>query len=118
MTDLAISTHMLTRDFITVRAVDELTIDIPKGTIFGFLGPNGAGKTTTFHLLLGLLSPTSGSAQVLDLDIREDGETIRSKVGVLLEHHGLYERMNAMVESYTSQGVSTICQKDDYSNTL
>ena len=48
-----ISTHELTRDFKTVRALDALTLEVPRGTIFGFLGPNGAGKTTLLRLLLG-----------------------------------------------------------------
>lgn len=63
MTDVAIRAANLTRDFDTVRAVDNLSIEVPAGIIFGFLGPNGAGKTTTIRLLLGLLEPTGGRAE-------------------------------------------------------
>lgn len=92
---MAIRTENLTRDFGTLRAVDGLTIDVPPGIVFGFLGPNGSGKTTTIRLLLGLISPTGGRAEVLGHDVVREAESIRHKTGVLLEHTGLYERMTA-----------------------
>ena len=92
---IAIRTEGLTRDFASVRALDQLSITIPTGTIFGLLGENGAGKTTTVHLLLGLLQPTSGRAEILGMDTATQGDAIRAQCGVLLEHHGLYERMSA-----------------------
>ncbi len=95
MAETAIYTDNLTRDFGTVRAVDGLSLEIPAGTIFGFLGPNGAGKTTTIRLLLGLLEPTDGRAEVLGFDTRTQADAIRTRVGALLEHHGLYERLSA-----------------------
>ncbi len=95
MTDIAIRTENLTRQFATVRAVDNLSIEIPAGTIFGFLGPNGAGKTTTIRLLLGLLEPTVGSANVLGFDTRTHADEIRTRCGALLEYTGLYERLSA-----------------------
>lgn len=91
----AIQTDSLTRDFGSLRAVDNLTLDVPPGVVFGFLGPNGSGKTTTIRLLLGLISATSGSAQVLGFDVRRDAAGIRQRCGALLEHTGLYERMSA-----------------------
>jgi len=63
--------------------------------VFGFLGPNGAGKTTTIRLLLGLLEPTSGVAEVLGFDTRRDPNHVRSAAGVVLEHPGLYEELGA-----------------------
>lgn len=95
MSDFAIRTDSLTRDFATVRAVDHLTLQVPRGMIFGFLGPNGAGKTTTIRLLLGLLEPTEGQAEVLGFDTRTQAEEIRCRTGVLFEHSGLYERLSA-----------------------
>jgi ABC-2 type transport system ATP-binding protein len=95
MTDLAIRTENLTRDFASVRAVDNLTFEVPKGIVFGFLGPNGSGKTTTIRLLLGLLEPTQGRAQVLGYDTQTQSSEIRQRTGALLEHHGLYERLTA-----------------------
>jgi ABC-2 type transport system ATP-binding protein len=95
MSNLAIQAEHLTRDFATVRAVDDLSLDVPAGTVFGFLGANGAGKTTTIHLLLGLLEPTQGQAQVLGLDTRTQSQRIREQCGALLEQAGLYERLSA-----------------------
>lgn len=95
MSEFAIHTTELSRDFHTVRAVDRMSLEIPRGIVFGFIGPNGAGKTTTIHLLLGLLKPTGGSATVLGFDTRTHGNRIRELTGALLEHHGLYERLSA-----------------------
>ena len=96
MTELAIQTRSLTRDFKSVRAVDAVTLAVRRGEIFGFLGPNGAGKTTTIRLLLGLLEPTSGAATVLGHDTRTAADAIRTQTGALLEHTGLYERLSAV----------------------
>jgi ABC-2 type transport system ATP-binding protein len=93
--DCAISIQHLARDFGSVRALDDLCLEVPPGIIFGFLGPNGAGKTTTIRLLLGLLEPTSGTAQVLGYDTRSQADQIRAHTGALLEHSGLYEQMSA-----------------------
>ncbi len=60
----AIQTNQLTRSFGELKAVDHLTLEVPRGTVFGFLGPNGSGKTTTIRLLLGLLDADQGEAQV------------------------------------------------------
>ena len=95
MTKAAIRIENLTRDFETVRAVDDLSLDVPAGIIFGFLGPNGAGKTTTINLLLGLLEPTSGRAEVLGFDTRTQPDEIRARTGALLEHAGVYEQLSA-----------------------
>ena len=95
MDNYAIRITNLTRDFKTVRAVDNLTMEVPSGRVFGFLGPNGAGKTTTLRLLLGLLEPTKGGAQVLGYDTRTQAGHIRQNSGALLEHTGLYERLSA-----------------------
>ncbi len=95
MTDAAIRTSNLTRDFGAVRAVDGLTLEVPPGIIFGFLGANGAGKTTTINLLLGLLEPSAGQAEVLGVDTRTQGDAIRERTGALLEFSGLYERLSA-----------------------
>jgi ABC-2 type transport system ATP-binding protein len=95
MTETAIRIENLTRDFETVRAVDGLSLEVPAGIIFGFLGPNGAGKTTTINLLLGLLEPTSGRAEVLGFDTRTQAEEVRTCTGALLEHPGVYEQLTA-----------------------
>jgi len=91
----AISTLNLSRNFSNVRAVDNLSLEVPRGIVFGFLGANGSGKTTTIRLLLGLLEPTSGRAEVLGFDTRSHSDKIRQRTGALLEHPGLYERLSA-----------------------
>ena len=95
MTELAIHTEHLSRSFGAVQAVDDLSLDVPAGIVFGFLGANGAGKTTTIHLLLGLLEPTGGQASVLGFNARTQADAIRARAGALLEFNGLYERMSA-----------------------
>jgi ABC-2 type transport system ATP-binding protein len=92
---IAIRTTKLTRDFGSIRAVDNLNLEVPAGCVFGFLGPNGAGKTTTIRLLLGLVEATSGGAEVLGYDSRTRSDDIRSRCGALMEHSGLYERLTA-----------------------
>ena len=95
MPEPIIRTEHLSRFFGTVKAVDDLSLEVPAGIVFGFLGPNGAGKTTTIHLLLGLLEPTQGQASVLGFDTRIQADEIRARIGALLEFAGLYERMTA-----------------------
>jgi ABC-2 type transport system ATP-binding protein len=95
MSKIAIRAEKLTRDFGQIRAVDDLSLEIPAGIVFGFLGPNGSGKTTTIRLLLGLLDPARGRAEVLGFDTRTQADEIRERCGALLEHAGLYERLSA-----------------------
>ncbi len=95
MTETAIRIENLTRDFGPVRALNGLSLEVPTGIVFGFLGPNGAGKTTTIRLLLGLLEPTDGRAEVLGFDTRTQADEIRAHTGALLEHSGLYEQLSA-----------------------
>ncbi|MBA2720984.1 MAG: ABC transporter ATP-binding protein [Chloroflexi bacterium] len=77
-----------------VGALEDLSIVVREGEIFGFLGPNGAGKSTTIRLLLGFLHPTSGSANVLGLDIVRDSVAIRSRVGYLPGGIALYDSLS------------------------
>lgn len=89
-----IQVRNLSRHFGEIKAVDDISFDVKDGEIFGFLGPNGAGKTTTVRMLCTLISPTSGTAEIDGLDIREDGENIRQIVGLLPESPGFYERLS------------------------
>ncbi len=86
----------LTRKFGNLTAVDNLTMHIEKGEVFGFLGPNGAGKTTTIRMLACLISPTSGTATVAGYDIQRDPLKVRQSVGILTENPSLYERLTAL----------------------
>jgi ABC-2 type transport system ATP-binding protein len=91
-----IETHELTKVFDTFLAVDHITFTVEAGTIFAILGPNGAGKTTTVRMLTSILQPTSGWARVAGYDVPQQPTQVRSKVGVLTEQHGLYERMKGI----------------------
>lgn len=93
MAEPAILVDGLTRDFGQVRAVDRVSFEVATGSIFGFLGPNGAGKTTTINLLLGLLSPTSGSAAVLGFDTAKQPDEVRAHTGALLDDDGIYGQL-------------------------
>ena len=77
-----------------VRALEDLSIEVRDGEIFGFLGPNGAGKSTTIRLLLGFLHPSAGSASVLGLDIVRDSVEIRRRTGYLPGGIALYDTMS------------------------
>ncbi len=88
-----IHTHALTKTYKQTRALSDLTLEVPRNSIFGFLGPNGAGKTTTMKLLLGLLRPTSGGGQVFGLDITRDSVEIRSHIGYLPQEPRFYETL-------------------------
>ena len=91
----AIETSQLTRTFGSLVAVDDLTLAIPEGTVFGFLGPNGAGKTTTVRMLSALIAPSRGSAVVAGYHLGENNEAIRQAIGILTETPGLYDRLSA-----------------------
>ncbi len=95
MPEPIIRTEHLSRSFGAVRAVQDLSLEVPAGIVFGFLGPNGAGKTTTIHLLLGLITPDQGAASVLGYDVLTQAAQVRTHCGALLEFAGLYERMSA-----------------------
>lgn len=76
-------------------AVNNLSLEVQHGEVFGFLGPNGAGKTTTVRMLTGLIRPTSGGAQVAGFDLGKNDTDIRRNVGILTESPGMYERLSA-----------------------
>lgn len=90
-----ITANGLTKAFDGHVAVQDLSLEIAAGEVFGFLGPNGAGKTTTVRLLTTLIGPTAGTAQVAGYRLGEDDRQIRRRVGILTEAPGLYERLSA-----------------------
>ena len=87
----AVRVRGLTRRFGDFTAVDDVTFDVEEGEIFGFLGPNGAGKTTTIKMIIGLLPPTSGSAEVVGLDVTARGRELRHRVGYMSQRFSLYQ---------------------------
>jgi ABC-2 type transport system ATP-binding protein len=90
-----IKTENLTKKFNTTLAVDNLTLQVDEGEVFGFLGPNGAGKTTTVRMLTSLIGPTSGSAVVNGHRLGENDTEIRRSVGILTETPGMYDNLSA-----------------------
>jgi len=94
MTDAAIKVDNITFAYGDLEAVGGLSFEVAPGEILGFLGPNGAGKSTTIKILTGQLTPKSGNAQVLGVDmIRDDPET-QAQIGVCFEEKNLYETMS------------------------
>jgi ABC-2 type transport system ATP-binding protein len=85
----------LTKRFKETLAVDDLSLDVAEGEVFGFLGPNGAGKTTTVRMLTSLIGPTAGSAIVAGFNLGRQDTEIRRTVGVLTETPGLYDALSA-----------------------
>ncbi|HET7451324.1 MAG TPA: ATP-binding cassette domain-containing protein [Thermoanaerobaculia bacterium] len=89
----AIEVEHVTKAFGRFKAVDDLSLSVPKGTIFGLLGPNGAGKTTTIRMVMDITAPDSGSIRVLG---RPSSRETLSRVGYLPEERGLYRRMRVL----------------------
>ena len=96
----ALATYELTKDFAIgfwrkrpYRALDGLTLDVAPGEVFGFLGPNGAGKTTTIKLLMRLVFPTSGRAEILGRAVGD--VAVRHRIGYLPEHPYFYDYLTA-----------------------
>ncbi|WP_019121267.1 ABC transporter ATP-binding protein [Brevibacillus massiliensis] len=87
----AIQCKNLTKKFHNRIAVNDLTLSIKKGSIYGFLGPNGSGKSTTIRMLCGLLVPTSGSGTVLGFDVTKESESIKQRIGYMSQKFSLYE---------------------------
>ena len=90
----AISIENLSKHYKNVKALDDLTLEIPENVVFGFLGPNGAGKTTTVKLLTGFSQPTSGKAFVAGEEISNDNLNLRSKTGLLPDVPTFYDWMS------------------------
>ena len=93
--DVVIRTRQLSKRFGDVEALKPLDLEVHRNSIFGFLGPNGAGKTTTIKLMLGLVRPSSGSAEVFGRDIVDDSIDVRRRIGYLAQEPRYYEHLTA-----------------------
>ena len=92
--DIAIDVHGLTKSFGGREVVHDLSMQVKRGTIYGFLGPNGSGKTTTIRMLCGLLTPDSGKGTCLGYDIRRDADKIKRQVGYMTQRFSLYQDLS------------------------
>jgi daunorubicin resistance ABC transporter ATP-binding subunit len=93
--DIAIEISNLTKRFENVRALDNLSLAVKYGEIFGLLGPNGSGKTTTINIVSGLSRPTSGQVKVLGYDITENTHAVHAALGAVPQETALYEELSA-----------------------
>ncbi len=93
---IAIHTENLTRRFGDFVAVDHLNLDVEVGQVMGFLGPNGSGKTTTIRMLLGLLHPSEGRAEVLGVDVVAQPDAVRARTGYMSQKFALYGELTTL----------------------
>jgi ABC-2 type transport system ATP-binding protein len=96
VSEIAIVTQKLARQFGGLTAVDHIDLQVTAGQFFGFLGPNGAGKSTTIKMLTGLLAPTSGRMQLLGIDFSANPVEVKRQIGVVPEGMGLFERLTGV----------------------
>lgn len=113
-----ITAQQLTKKFDSFTAVDAISFDVHKGEIFGFLGANGAGKTTAMKMLCGLLSPTSGNAQVAGFDVYKHAEKIKKNIGYMSQRFSLYDDLTVRENMRLFGGIygldkNTIRQRTD-----
>lgn len=94
--EFAIEARGLTKRFGDLEAVSHLQLNVPRGQIYGFLGPNGSGKSTTIRMLCGLLTPTEGSATVLDTEIPGDAKLLKPKIGYMTQRFSLFGDMTVL----------------------
>jgi ABC-2 type transport system ATP-binding protein len=92
--EIVIDVHGLTKSFGGRKVVRDLSMQVKRGSIFGFLGPNGSGKTTTIRMLCGLLTPDEGSGTCLGFDIRTDAAKIKTRVGYMTQRFSLYDDLS------------------------
>jgi len=92
--DIAIDVHHLTKKFDGRAVVRDLSLQVKRGSIYGFLGPNGSGKTTTIRMLCGLLTPDAGSGTCLGYDIRTETDKIKRQVGYMTQRFSLYQDLS------------------------
>jgi ABC-2 type transport system ATP-binding protein len=92
--DIAIDVKGLTKSFGGRTVVQDLSMQVRRGSIYGFLGPNGSGKTTTIRMLCGLLTPDSGTGTCLGYDIRRDADKIKLRVGYMTQRFSLYQDLS------------------------
>jgi ABC-2 type transport system ATP-binding protein len=113
-----VQTNNLTKQFGDFTAVDAVTFEVRPGEVVGYLGPNGSGKTTTIRMLMGLLLPSAGSAQVMGYDIEAHPEEIRSRCGYMSQKFALYDELTAIENLAFYAGVYGVYDREHIDGTL
>ena len=108
----AIDVRGLTRRFGNFTAVNEITFDVREGEVFGFLGANGAGKTTAIKVLIGLLAPSSGEANVAGYDVRTQSEEVRRRIGYMSQRFSLYEDLTVSENIELNGGIYGLTDRE------
>jgi ABC-type multidrug transport system ATPase subunit len=93
MPEAVIECHNLSKRFGNFTAVDQVSFSVSKGSIFGFLGPNGSGKSTVIRMLCGILEPSEGSARVAGIDVVNEADELKGKVGYMSQKFSLYDEL-------------------------
>ena len=96
MSESAITIENLTKKYEDKMAVENLSLQVGKGELFGLLGPNGAGKTTTISVLCGLIKPTSGSAKIYGHDVQKETQKVKELIGVCIQETAIYPYLTGM----------------------
>lgn len=93
---VVVSVKNLVKDYVNLRAVDNISFNIDEGEIFGLIGPNGAGKTTTLRIIATILTPTSGDIKIFGYDLRNESQKIREIISYLPEEAGAYKNLSGL----------------------
>jgi ABC-2 type transport system ATP-binding protein len=91
-----IELNRITKKYGGTLAVDDVTLHIPRGEIFGFIGPNGAGKTTTIKMMGGILVPSAGTIHICGIDMKKEPEAAKQKIGFIPDRPYLYEKLTGL----------------------
>lgn len=118
MCDIVLQTFDLTKDYRGRRAVDHLNLEVRRGDVFGFLGPNGAGKSTTMRMLLGLIRPTAGRAELFGHCVQQEKHWALRQVGAVVETPAFYEFLSARENLYLFSRLSGPVQASQIEATL